>query len=221
MARMNIKKYCSKVGGENTSVQLLFVAILLLATLPVRGEKASFWKRITPNVATVQYAGNIAMASAGVGWEYGKDKWLTEALIGYVPRYRYTQSLNTFTLRQHYTPWRITLPVSLGKGTLRFSPLSVGILANIVLFDGDFWTKEPTHHYGGNYYRFSTRVRFAFSLGERLSYDFPESWQRWGEGVELYYEFSAHELGIISAVPNDCIHLRDILSLGIGARWKF
>lgn len=221
MARMNIKKYCSKVGGGNTSVQLLFVAILLLATLPVRGEKTSFWKRITPNVATVQYAGNIAMASAGVGWEYGKDKWLTEALIGYVPRYHYTQSLNTFTLRQHYTPWRITLPVSLGKGTLRFSPLSAGILANIVLFDGDFWTKEPTHHYGGNYYRFSTRVRFAFSLGERLSYDFPESWQRWGEGVELYYEFSAHELGIISAVPNDCIHLRDILSLGIGARWKF
>ena len=221
MARMNIKKYCSKVGGGNNSVQLLFVAILLLATLPVRGEKASFWKRITPTVATVQYAGNIAMASAGVGWEYGKDKWLTEALIGYVPRYHYTQSLNTFTLRQHYTPWRITLPVYLWKGTLRFSPLSDGILANIVLFDGDFWTKEPTHHYGGNYYRFSTRVRFAFSLGERLSYDFPESWQRWGEGVELYYEFSAHELGIISAVPNDCIHLRDILSLGIGARWKF
>ena len=218
---MNTTKYCSKVGRGNSSVLLLLSAIFILATLPVRGEKTSLWKRLTPNVATVQYAGNIAMASAGVGWEYGKDKWLTEALLGYVPRYHHTQSLNTFTLRQYYTPWNIELPLSLGKGKLKFSPVSAGMLANIVLFDGDFWTKEPTHLYGGNYYRFSTRVRFGFSLGERLSYDFSESWQRWGEGVEFYYEFSVHELGVISAVPNDCVQLYDILSLGIGARWKF
>ena len=99
--------------------------------------------------------------------------------------------------------------------------MTVGAYINTVLFDGDFWTQEPTSHYGGDYYRFTTRVRFALSLGQRLTYEFPEEWNHLGEAAELFYDFSANELSIISAVPNKRITLADILSLGVGARWKF
>jgi hypothetical protein len=213
---MIIKKY------NSNALLLLPLLVMMLVAVPMRGEKKSIWKRLTPNVATMQYAGNIGKVSAGVGWEYGKDKWLTEALLGYVPRHFHTQSLNTFTLRQYYTPWSITLPfIKSDRGAVKICPIAAGMFVNVVLFDGDFWTQEPKSNYGGSYYRFSTRVRFSFSLGQRLIYEFPKQWKRCGEGVELFYDFSANELGIISAIPNDCIDMRDILSLGFGARWKF
>lgn len=216
MALMNGKKF-----RFNALLWVLFL-MMTLAVQPMRGEKTSIWKRLTPNIATMQYAGNIGKVSAGVGWEYGKDKWFTEALIGYVPRHFHTKSLNTFTLRQYYTPWSIALPfVKSELGAVKVCPITAGMFMNVVLFDGDFWTREPKSNYGGDYYRFSTRVRFAFSLGQRLIYEFPEPWKRYGDGVEVFYDLSANELGIISAIPNDCIHLRDILSLGFGARWRF
>lgn len=200
----------------------LLIGLSLLWPSQMVAQKKSLGERLTPNVAVVQYAGNIGMFSAGAGWEYGKDRWLTEVLLGYVPHYHHTQSLNTMTLRQYYSPWNIALPLPmLKKGQLKLTPLTIGMRANIVLFDGDFWTEEPHSHYGGSYYRFSTRVRFAFSAGHRLTYEFPEEWKRWGEGVEMYYEFSANELGIISAIPNRHIHSKDIFALGVGARWKF
>ena len=215
MALIRMKKFCSKRSS-------LLLSLSLLLFLPLMGQEKSIWERLTPNVATVQYAGNIGMVSAGAGWEYGKDKWLTEALIGYVPHHHHTQSLNTLTLRQFYTPWSFDVPfINVKKGALRVQPLALGARANIVLFDGDFWSQEPKHRYGGSYYRFSTRVRFAFTAGQRLTYEFPESWKRWGEGVEVYYDLSANELGIISVIPNECLHVKDILALGVGARWKF
>ena len=219
MVLIRMKKYLFK---STVSIICFSIVILLIFPFHMKAQKKSLSERFTPNVAVVQYAGNIGMFSVGVGWEYGKEKWLTEVLLGYVPHYHHTQSLNTLTLRQYYSPWNINIPIPLlKKGQLKLTPLTVGVRANIVLFDGDFWTDEPRSHYGGSYYRFSTRVRFSFTTGHRLTYEFPEDWKRWGEGVEMYYEFSSNELGIISAIPNRHIHFKDILTLGVGARWKF
>lgn len=212
---MRMKKYFSKFRSS-------LLALSLLALTPLMGQERTFWKRLIPTTATVQYAGNIGMISAGVGWEYGKGKWLTEALLGYVPHYKRTQSLNTITLRQYYTPWKLSLPLIKDKPeVLHFSPLAVGVRVNAVLFDGDFWSEEPHSHYGGSYYRFSTRIRFALSAGQRLTYTFPKASKHRGKSVEMYYEFSANELGIISAIPNRHIHSKDIFALGVGARLKF
>jgi hypothetical protein len=202
----------------------ILCAALLCVALPVRGEKQEKASRspFIPDMVTVQYAGNIGMFAAGAGWEYAKERWMTELLLGYVPHYHNMQSLNMLTLRQTYTPWSWSLPLPEGQwGKLKFRPLSVGVYANAVLFDGDFWTQEPKARYDGDYYRFSTRVRFAFTIGERLIYEFPESWKGMGNSIEMYYELSTNELSIISAIPNKCIHLSDILALGIGARWRF
>lgn len=222
MARMSMKKFCFREWRWHVLKMVLPLWAFAWSLTASADEQRTLAQRLTPTNVTVQYAGNIGCVAVGAGWEYGKNKWLTEALIGYVTRYGNTQSLNTFTLRQYYTPWEVNLPVpERSKGALKFRPLSVGMFANVVLFDGDFWTKEPTHHYGGDYYRFTTRVRFAFSVGERITYEFPEEWKRWGEGVEFYYDFSTNELSVISAVPNSRLSLKDILALGVGARWKF
>lgn len=228
---MYMKRNCFK-----HTLKGILLLVLVMFTLPAEAKiferseqrvdtlvkKRSLKERLTPNMITFQYAGNIAWCSVGVGWESLSKRSLTEALIGYVPSHHATQSLTTVTLRQYYTPWEVEIPLPfITKGNLNFRPLTAGILVNAVLFDGDFWMREPTSHYGGEYYRFTTRVRLAFSLGQRLTYEFPEHWKGWGESAELYYDFSANELSIISAVPNQRISISDILSLGFGARWKF
>jgi hypothetical protein len=227
MKKFNYKHICG----------LLFLFVVLGITIPTTAtasttpiangdsslvKKRSLKERLTPNTFVAQYAGNIGCVSVGLGWESLSKRSLTEALIGYVPHYQSTQSLTTFTLRQYYTPWEIGIPFPFeAKGNLKLRPLTAGILVNVVLFDGDFWTREPTSHYGGSYYRFTTRVRLAFSVGQRLTYEFPEHWKGWGKSAELYYDFSMNELSIVSALPNRRLGLGDILSLGVGARWKF
>lgn len=220
---MIMKKFCFKSAlGSLLLLALSVCPANLYATSPEAPEKPKFKELLKPNVVTVQYAGGIGCVSAGMGWERCKKRSLTELLLGHVPHYHKTQSLTTITLRQYYTPWEVKLPLpSTSKGALKLRPLTVGAYINTVLFDGDFWTHEPTSHYGGDYYRFTTRVRFALSLGQRLTYEFPEKWKHLGEAAELYYDFSANELSIISAVPNKRVTLADILSLGVGARWKF
>ena len=223
MARMIMKRFCFKSAlGSLLLLALSVCSANLYATTPEGSKKLSFKERMNPDVVTLQYAGGIGGVSVGMGWERCKKRSLTELLVGYVPHYHNTQSLTTLTLRQYYTPWEVEIPLpSAYKGALKLRPLTVGAYINTVLFDGDFWTQEPTSHYGGDYYRFTTRVRFALSLGQRLTYEFPEEWKHLGEAAELFYDFSANELSIISAVPNKRITLADILSLGIGARWKF
>ena len=199
-------------------VVMMFMAVGGYANSPTSAAKRSPLK---PDYIVAQYAGNIAKYSAGVGWEYGHDRWSTEVLLGWIPKFSTRHDKYTITVKQTFTPWHLTLPIAkTDDQRFSFSPLTCGIYMNSVVGSKQFWTVEPKRVYGGDYYRFSTRIRFALTLGQRLSYHFPSSLDHLGRGIDLYYEFSMSDLALISAIPNDRLNLGEILTLGIGARWK-
>lgn len=212
MAVTPMKKF-----GFNLKYLLLVCSILCALPGVANPTKRKAW---VPNVTTFQYAGNIAQFSIGGGWTYAKDRWMTEALLGRVPRFNTSKTKYTLTIRQTYTPWRLNLPITSKRGDAwTFSPFYCGLYMNTVLGSKQFWTEEPKSKYGGDYYKFSTRVRFALTFGERLQYHLPETMRNYGESMEVYYELSINELTLISAFPNRHMKFSELFSLGIGARW--
>lgn len=168
------------------------------------------WERLIPNLFTLQYAGDIGMISAGIGWDYGpKDKWETHFLIGYLPPRRKYQHYWTFTLRETFCPWKINFGDRWG-----ITPLSVSLSVNSVA-NGDFWSSEPDRYPKG-YYGFSSRIRFHLGLGQRFNINIPEEKRFLSRRLSVYYEVSTCDLYIRQKALNSSIPLKDILVLGVG-----
>ena len=112
----------------------------------------------SPRYTKVQFAGSMAMLSVGTGWNYYRNHWETDMLLGIVPRNANDHANVTFTLKQNYFPWNIDLGEKVS-----FEPLCCGIYVNF-LFDRDFWAKQP-NKYPPGYYWFSTRIRNHIFIG--------------------------------------------------------
>lgn len=174
------------------------------------------WAALIPQIADVQYAGNIGVVSVGVGWDYGShNTWETHLMLGYLPRWQSDADDFTFTLKQNYVPWRMHF----GHDVM-INPFYVSLFMNSI-FDDEFWRREPSKYNGGHYYRFSSKIRTHIALCGRFNYYIPEQKRILSRRVSLYYELSSYDLAILSALPNKKITLGDILCLGVGLQYKF
>lgn len=172
--------------------------------------KKSLWEKIMPEQHLVQFAGGMGMFNFGSGWEYGSQRqWETDILVGFIPRFSSDKIAFTVTLKQNYLPWKIAL----GKH-FSFHPLTCGLYINTVL-DPEFWVTEP-EKYPNAYYKFSTRIRFHAFVGEQLNYAPIPS--RPNTGISFFYELSACDLYLITALPNKTLSFADIVGLSIGVK---
>ncbi len=193
------------------------------------------WLSLIPNIGTFQYAGNIGMVSAGIGWDYGKqNRWETHAQMGFIPKGHNERAALTFTIRENLVPWSFgigsrkwaaTQPANQHipwnkRAAVSIEPAVFSLFGNTI-FNDEFWVKEPEKYNGGNYYRFSSKVRFHIGFGSRISLNIPEAKRFRTERISFYYELSTYDLAIISAIPNKDITLGDILCLGLGMQYKF
>lgn len=174
-------------------------------------QRLNNWKRLIPNLMSLQYAGGIGTVSAGVGWDYGpSDNWETHVLVGYLPRKYHHDEYWTFTVRENYLPWRLGF---LGE-KYRIAPLCVSLSVNSILHS-DFWTSEPDRYPSG-YYGFSSRIRFHLGIGQRFTYNIPLERRYLGRQISVYYEISTCDLYVRQKMLNGSIPLRDIIILGAG-----
>ena len=172
------------------------------------------WERLTPNIGVLQWAGDIGVVSAGLGWDYGRNNHFeTLILAGYLPKWSFEHRTLTFTVKENWIPFRI------GSDNISYKPLVLTAYMNSI-FNDEFWTKEPDRYPSG-YYWFSSRMRLAVGAGQRLSFDIPYEHRRLHDTASLYYELSATDFYLISAVRNKSIRITDIIHLGIGIQYTF
>lgn len=172
--------------------------------------RQTFWSSVAPRYFKGQFAGSIGMVSAGVGWNYGKDRWETDFILGLIPRKSDRYAMASLTLKQNYLPWKI--PV---HEQVVFEPLNCGLFLNTLL-DGDFWVKTPDRYPKG-YYTFSTKIRIHVFLGERITYKFKRQ-DLFAKSVSFFYELSTSDLYMINAVTNSYLKPKDYLSLAFGIK---
>lgn len=175
-------------------------------------EKKAFWAKLIPDHHKLQFAGGMGMFNLSTGWSYGrKSQWETDLYLGFIPKFSSNRTKLTMTLKQTYIPWQIDL-----NEHFSFNPLTTGLYMNTVL-DPNFWVEEPDK-YPDLYYKFSTRIRFHAFMGQ--SWNYTPIVSRPNRCISFFYEVSACDLYIISAVPNKSINLSDILVLSLGVKVK-
>lgn len=171
------------------------------------------WQRLIPSHYKAQFAGSIGAGSLGFGWTYGKhDQWETDIMLGILPKANSDKAKAVLTIREEYVPWRIRL----GRSDFAIRPLTCALFFSSVL-DNDFWVREPDRYPKG-YYGFSTRLRANLSLGQRISYYFPEKSRTYARGISLYYELGVCDTDVITFCCDRCIPFKEILSLAIGVK---
>ncbi len=170
----------------------------------------TFWQKIVPRYTKIQFAGSMAMLSAGTGWNYYRNHWETDILLGIIPRNANDKVNVTFTLKQNYFPWSIDI----GK-RFSFEPLACGLYVNF-LFDREFWGRQPDKYPKG-YYWFSTRVRNHVYIGERITLKLDPN-SSWHKSISFFYELSTCDLYIINAIGNRYLKPKDYLSLSFGLK---
>lgn len=172
------------------------------------------WSSLIPTHTTLQYAGSIGFISAGFGWDYGKhSQWETTVLLGYLPKYNSDSDKITFTIKQNFTPWNITL-----NPQMSIDPLTCGLFFNSI-FNEDFWVNEP-NRYPDGYYGFSTRIRSHIFIGQRFTYEINSKKRFFAKSITAYYELSTADLYIISAFTNRYLKPTDTMSLAFGIKMQ-
>lgn len=170
--------------------------------------------RIIPTHNILQFAGNMGLVSLGFGWDYGcRGQWETAVLLGYIPRNDGEKSYATFTLKETFIPWSI----SLGE-RVAFEPLSAGLYLNSIL-SRDFWVREPDKYPYG-YYGFSTKMRLNLFVGEGITLYTPSHKESAIRSVTLFYEFGATDLYVISSATNKYLGFWDLFGLSFGIKVK-
>ncbi|WP_163709730.1 hypothetical protein [Mangrovibacterium lignilyticum] len=172
----------------------------------------SRWARLIPKQNKLQFAGSMGMFSGSVGWYYGKrNQWETDWYLGFIPKTQNQKGHMTTTLKQTYTPWRLTI-----KDGFFIEPLTTGIYINKI-FGEYFWTKLPDR-YPENYYFWAVDTRFNIFAGQAFTWQLNDSHR--GKEFSFFYEISTNDLYLISAVGNKTITLRDIIGLSFGFRYR-
>ena len=176
-------------------------------------KRQEHWDKLIPNLFTLQYAGDIGLISAGLGWDYGRsNQWETHLLVGFLPKRFQYHHYWTLTLRQTYAPWNLHFTCLNQRWSVK--PLFVNLSLNSILH-GAFWTSEPDRYPHG-YYGFSSRLRFHLGIGQRFSFHIPEQKRFLSRKVSVYYEISTCDLYVRQKAISHSIPLKDILAIGVG-----
>ncbi|MBE6312591.1 MAG: hypothetical protein E7076_05495 [Bacteroidales bacterium] len=175
------------------------------------------WDCLIPDFTRLQYAGSIGLANMGIGWEYGKkEQWETDFMLGFVPKYSSKKGFATITLRETYLPWQ---KFSINNN-FSIHPLTCSLYINSAL-NKIFWVKEPERYPNQDYYRFSSKIRFGISVGQRYTYNIPISKRIFVRSISAIWEISSCDLYIISKVTNKTLSAHSILSLSLGTKLTF
>lgn len=171
------------------------------------------WASLIPTHNIYQFAGNMGLLSAGVGWEYGKRRqWELDLLFGVLPKYNSKRTKMTMTVKGTFIPWSTYMK----KGWF-FEPLSCGLYLNTV-FGNEFWSRQPDRYPDDYYPLLATKLRANVFVGQRINKIVPRNRRKMVKHVSTFYEISTCDLYIRSMFMDSSISLWDILSLSIGIR---
>ncbi len=169
--------------------------------------------KIAPHYTKIQFAGSIGMLSAAAGWDYGKnERWETDIMVGFVPRFESNRAKLTFTLRENIVPWSIPF----GHSPVDFSPLRASVGVNAII-GHEFWKRNPDRYPDG-YYFFSTKFHFIVGFGQQWTLNISRDKRKMWRAVGVFYDFSTNDSYVLSGFGNKYIKFRDVFHLDIGVK---
>jgi len=187
---------------------LMLLALMLWSRIGMAQQEMPR-KRFLPDYTKIQFAGNIGLLSAGIGYQFFNDAFNTELIYGYVPKaYAHTQ-IHTITSKNIFPLW------SLHNSNLIFSPY-LGMTLSFETGNNTF-VKLPSQYPSGYY---STNAFHLCMLGGVSAY---HSFNRKGvfKGFAFYAEVVAVDSFLWYKLNSNHIRMSQIFSLSLGINFYF
>jgi hypothetical protein len=197
-----------------------FLIVLLIAIAPFTGHGSDgsdstdhrYW--LIPDLAKIQFAGNIGFLSGGIGYIYADEKANLDLIYGYVPK-TYGGPLHTITVKNTWIPFK-----SLKAGEkISVDLLTAGIPLSYTL-GKQFFLVTPRDQYPARYYDYSSALRIGIFAGGRVRYHF--AGESCFKEAGLFYELGTYDLLLHNYIFNyGTIRFADLFNLAVGVHVKF
>jgi hypothetical protein len=200
--------------ANSAPIPILFrILLVICCSAPGLRAQNRFVKAIIPDQAIVQYAGSIGYISAGIGYNFFKEKSTLSFHYGYVPENKGGQ-LDIAAIKFDYKPFTIRL----GK-QLVFHPINPVAFVSYT-FGQDFGFEFDSEVYADGYYFWSPALREHLGITSELKI--------LGDGsskirsVSLYAEANTNDLYAINWYHDKKgIGFINIFRLGFGLKMNF
>jgi hypothetical protein len=189
----------------------MLLIILWSHALNAQENKRRKW--YVPDFAVAQYAGSIGFLSAGAGYDIFKGKAHVDLLIGYVPEFTGSKSLETITLKFTASPLKI--PVN---KNITVDPLTSGVY--FCYTPGKEFSSDLPSWYPDGYYWWSEAIRANIFIGGKVK--IVANRLKNGSYITPYYEIGTNEIKLVSYFQNGrSLNIWTILHAGVGVRYHF
>lgn len=186
-------------------MRLCFALFLTLFYTAGTAQQPSLWKTVmqkaTPHTVKLQYAGNIGMFAAGIGYSTSTQKWKADLFYGVVPARYAVDPIHSLTIKGKFAPLHRRY-----NDDVEINWFNTGLLFNYS-FGDEYFLGLPAY-YDKGYYYFSTALNIGLFIGSEIRY------KKWG----FYYELGTTEKRVINYVKNTrSINLNELWNIGLGA----
>ena len=164
-----------------------------------------------PDYVKTQFAGNIGLASVGVGYQFFNKVLYSELLYGFVPKFASkADDIHLITIKNTFPIYRKEIGTN-----LTITPIA-GFTTTLDIGTNSF-TTLPSSYPDGYYY--PTAIHFTFFGGALLHKDFKKP--KLFKGADFYVEFGAVETFLWHAITTKEVTLGDVFSTAIGVNFYF
>lgn len=185
----------------------ILATLLLYATAPAQNKTL---KAIVPDHVRLQYAGNIGLVSAGLGYNFINDRLQLTIMDGFVPASIAGNNINTIALKGSYD----ILQLHVARKTL--APYA-GLATMFETSGNGVYKTLPARYIDRKYYQMSA-FHLAVFAGGKLALPVGT---RQGQKLELYAETGTLDSYIYYYCKNEILNFTDMFSMAIGVSYHF
>ncbi len=188
--------------------RMISVALMLaLAQTVSAGEDRQRRHPLAPDFLKCQYAGNMGVVSAGMGYALLDGRMQTDLFYGYAPKRYCGESI-------HHVTWKNTvLPLSVRlSDTVKWAPVTLGSHFSLKVGKNNrqTWVILPDR-YPDNYYP-PTALHLLLTLGTAFDYRVPGSSRSTG----VFFEGGTTALYLRDWIRESHVSFTDIVSFSFG-----
>ena len=187
------------------------LTILLILQLPIqlKAQRLSFVEFIRPDFVQAQFAGNVGLAAAGVGYRILNERLYVSLLNGYTPASISGSAVNIVAIKAAYAP------VSIKTGKVSVVPY-VGLGGNFETSGNAYYILLPARFSDGYY--FMSAAHASVFAGARLAIPYSEVP---GRRIEVFAETGTLDTYAYYWYKNQHIPITQIFSSALGLNWHF
>jgi hypothetical protein len=170
-------------------IKAALVLLLLVGSQKVTGQE----KEWSPYYLKAQFAGDVGLASVGIGRHLFHSRLESDLSVGFLPKSVGGDHIFTVALKSTLLPFR---PKAIRK--IDWHPFTTGVQLGYT-FGGDYFAAEGfLSRYPNSYYRFSTALNFYLFAGGQVNFTRVEKLHRFA----AYYEAGTMGEYLISYLQN-------------------